>query len=214
MATLRATDVHDSYKFGNAKNKNDGLPLASLLEFLLGRTIVVEVLEDNAAAKVAAEQGYGPRLRHLHRSNRVHLSYPGEISGDENPQATLLKVETAKQKGDLLTKEMEKPRFEECKRMLQILPATACVITARTKTLICRHGTCSPPALAQAAMAEPPPKELRAGIDSFIIDSGSGQHLIRRSAVASEKHLTHCKEGLLLQTANGIVKKQKNHVEN
>ena len=38
------------------------------------------------------------------------------------------------------------------------------------------------------------------------MDSGSGQHLIRRSAVASEKHLTYCEVGLLLQTANGIVK--------
>ena len=104
--------------------RNDGLPLASLLEFLLGRPIVVEVLEDNVVVKVAVEKGYGPRLRHLHRSKRVHLSYLGEIFGDENPQSTLLKVETAKQKGDLLTKEMEKPRFEECKRMLQILPAT------------------------------------------------------------------------------------------
>ena len=75
--------------------RNDGLPLASFLELLFGRPVVVEVLEDNAAAKEAAEKGYGPRLRHLHRSKRVHLSLLGEVFGDENPQATLLKIDTA-----------------------------------------------------------------------------------------------------------------------
>ena len=96
----------------------DLLPLASLLEFLLERPIVVEVLEDNSAATVAAEKGYGPRLRHLHQSKRIHVSYLGEIFDPENPQATLLKVETSKQKGDIRTKEMEHKRFEECKGMV------------------------------------------------------------------------------------------------
>jgi hypothetical protein len=86
--------------------RNDGLPLASLIEFLLGRPLVAEVLEDNAATIVAAGKGYGPRLRHLHRTKRIHLSYLGETFDPENPQVTLLKVETAKQKVDILTKEM------------------------------------------------------------------------------------------------------------
>ena len=185
--------------------RNDGLPLATLLEFLLCRPVVVEVLGDNAAANTAAEKGYGPRLRHLHRSKRIHLSYLGEIFGGDNPQANILKVDTAHQKGDLLTKEMEKGRFDECKRMLQIIPATS-ALDVHVKTLVCLHGVCSPPALALATMAEPPQKELKPGINSFIMDSGSGQHLIRRSAVASEKHITRCDIGVLLQTANGIVR--------
>ena len=53
--------------------RNDGLPLANLLEFLLERPIVVEVMEDNSAAIVAAQKGYGPRLRHLHRLKIIHL---------------------------------------------------------------------------------------------------------------------------------------------
>ena len=112
--------------------RNDGLPIASLLEFLLDRAITVEVLEDNAAAKIAAEKGYGPRLRHLHRTKRIDLSYLGEVFNKEDPQAVLLKVETKLQKGDVLTKEMERARFEECKSMLQIVPAT-CALTARAR---------------------------------------------------------------------------------
>ena len=99
--------------------RNDGLPIASLLEFLLDRAVTVEVLEDNSATIVAAEKGYGPRLRHLHRTKRIHVSYVGEVFDKENPQAVIKKIETKKQKGDILTKEMERSRFEECKTMLQ-----------------------------------------------------------------------------------------------
>ena len=69
--------------------RSDGLPLAGLLEFLLERDIVVEVLEDNEAAIVAARKGYGPRLRHLHRTNRIHVGYLGEIFNEDNPPASL-----------------------------------------------------------------------------------------------------------------------------
>ena len=67
-----------------------------------------------------------------------------------------------------------------------------------------------PPAVALALIAEPPPNIVRLGVDAFIVDSGSGQHLVRRSAVASEKHLTHCSEGILLHTAKGIVRSHLN----
>ena len=68
--------------------RSDGLPLASLLEFFLERGIVVDVWEDNAAAIVAAREGYSKRLRHLHRTKRIHVGYLGEIFDEENPQAT------------------------------------------------------------------------------------------------------------------------------
>ena len=65
----------------------DGFPLASLLEFLLERELAVEVYEDNAAAIVAARKGYSPRLRHLHRSKRIHVGYLGEVFDSTSPQA-------------------------------------------------------------------------------------------------------------------------------
>ena len=42
--------------------RNDGLPIASLLEFLLDRAVTVEVLEDNAAVIPAAEKGVWPKI--------------------------------------------------------------------------------------------------------------------------------------------------------
>ena len=92
--------------------RNDGLPIASLMEFLLTRSIVIDVMEDNAAAEVAAENCDGPRLRHLHRVKRIHVGYLGEVFDKESPQATSLNVESKLQKGDILTKEMDQRRFE------------------------------------------------------------------------------------------------------
>ena len=69
--------------------RNDGLPIASLLEFLLESAVTVEVMEDNAAAKTAAEKGYGPRLWDLHRVKRIHVSYLGEVF-DERPSGDII----------------------------------------------------------------------------------------------------------------------------
>ena len=89
--------------------------------------------------------------------------------------------------------------------MIQLIPAT-CSLTARPRTLICSNGICAMPSVALANLLQPPQQEFKAGIDAFIIDSGSGQHLIRRSMVASDSHLTTCPVGILLQTANGLIR--------
>ena len=44
--------------------KSDGLPIADLLEFLLGRPVYIEVMEDNTAAIGAATAGYSPKMRY------------------------------------------------------------------------------------------------------------------------------------------------------
>ena len=100
---------------------------------------------------------------------------------------------------------MERKRFDECKEMLQIIPAT-CVLTSRVRTLVCINGVLSVPSIALAVTTQVPPTDLKPGIDSFIIDTGSGHHLVRRSMIKSDKDLTYCKQGLLLQTANGTVR--------
>ena len=104
----------------------------------------------------------------------------------------------------MLTKEMDRARFDECKRILQIVPAT-CATTFQTMTLICNSGVCSPPSIALPLITKPPPKILKPGVDALIVDSGAGQHIVDRDSVASEKHLTHCGTGMRLRTANGIV---------
>ena len=52
---------------------DNGFPLASLLEFLLGRPVTIEVFEDNAAAITLAKAGFPGRLRHFTRPKRIHI---------------------------------------------------------------------------------------------------------------------------------------------
>ena len=63
--------------------KSDGLPIACLMGVLLGRDVVVEVMEDNTAAIQAAKAGYSPKVRHLHRSKRTDLGLLGEVFENE-----------------------------------------------------------------------------------------------------------------------------------
>ena len=186
--------------------RSDGLPLASLLEFFLERPLAVEVLEDNAAAIVAARKGYSKRLRHLHRTKRIHVGYLGEVFDEENPQAQLIKAATKDQKGDILTKEMDGKRFGECKEMLQLqnnFPITA------PRALVCMNGEIVPVAAALhkiAAIAKPVAAAgVLPGKNAWVIDTGSGYHLIPRAAVDNKKHIIKSDEELTLMTANGVV---------
>ena len=63
--------------------KNDGLPIADLLEFLLGRPVHIEVMEDNTTAISTAKAGYSPKMRYLHRSRRIDLEWVGDVFQDE-----------------------------------------------------------------------------------------------------------------------------------
>ena len=188
----------------------DGLPLASLLEFLLERDVVVEVHEDNAAAIVAARQGYSKRLRHLHQSKRIHVGYLGEVFDSENPQAVLMKADSKDHKGDLLTKEMSKARFEECKGMLQIVPIAVSLSSGVPQILICQDGVLRTVAACVAAAASmKKAKENAVGLcpgrNAWVVDSGSGNHLIQKADCSAEqlKRSIKAETALTLATANG-----------
>ena len=95
--------------------------------------------------------------------------------------------------------------------MLQIVPAT-CALTARVRTLICVDGKLLPPALALAALnsrqsvdSKKPEILAVSKYNAFIVDSGSGHHLVGKRQVA-ENTLTKVDpdKAFRLQTANGI----------
>ena len=104
----------------------------------------------------------------------------------------------------MLTKEMDRTRFDECQRILQIVPAS-CATTFPMMTLICNAGECSPPSVALPLITKPSPKNLKPGVDSIVVDSGASRHTVCRNSVASKDHLTYCDTGMRMKTANGIV---------
>lgn len=151
--------------------KCDGLPLASLLEFLLGRDVNVEVMEDNTTAIIAAKAGYSPKLRYLHRSRRIDLEWLAEVF--EDPRNSCIYTASDKQKGDLMTKEFNKPEFEARKKLLGIG-----AITLSQKAGVTRY-VCSGGILALVAHGDTRfPGVEKPGVDSWVLDTGSGHHLV------------------------------------
>ena len=53
----------------------EGLPALQLWELLLGRAVVLRVLEDNQATILVVRKGYSPKLRHITRTHKVSQKY-------------------------------------------------------------------------------------------------------------------------------------------
>jgi hypothetical protein len=198
--------------------KTDGLPIAALLEFLLGRPVHVEVMEDNTTTMAAANAGYSPKLRYLHRTRRIDLEWLKEVFDDERHK--LVYTESAKQKGDLMTKEFSKPEFEQRKHMLGIgavIMNAACASAWKMLDGELQHiGTSlaaapgymgASPAAATDNPEQPEDKKdiQNPGRDSWVIDTGSGYHLLgKRDLTDTERDAQReTVERLHLHTANG-----------
>ena len=149
----------------------------------------------------------------MNRSKRIHVRYLGEVFSGEEPKAALLKADTAIHKGDLLTKEMSKPRFEECKELIGLQPVAIALYGVCPKTCICRAGKCLPVAVAIAAAATlqaavDEASLLEPGRNSWGMDSGSGNHLVQKKDCTKEQlqRAVEQTRPLLLATANGLTK--------
>ena len=114
-----------------------------------------------------------------------------------------------------MTKEQPLPRFRECKKLLGLS------MVANQLTVYRRKGEawdtiCVAPApdlpgsdTFDAAGFDPAPVSgLKAGVDSWVVDTGSGHHLIARpSRNQEERNATREADELLkLTTANGIIR--------
>ena len=105
---------------------------------------------------------------------------------------------------------MGRARFEECKEMLQIVPVMVSLCDITPQVLVCKEGVMhTVAACIAAAAATKKAKEqalqLQPGRDSWVVDSGSGRHLIQKSdcSPAQLKRAVKADEALILATANG-----------
>ena len=184
--------------------KNDALPIACLLEFLLGRDVVVETVEDNTSAISAAKAGYSKNLRYLRRDGRIRLGWLGEVHAD--PRNRIVYGETDTHKGDLLTKEFDRARFEKLKKIAGL---SLCGIV--TSQFVCRGGRMLDLQQHIAAVAEDKEKiafeDLVPGENSWVVDTGSGHHLVSRKRLSREEQdkVEKSKETLRLATAGGVI---------
>ena len=99
------------------------VPLQSLWSIMLGRPIHVIIHEDNESTIAVIKNGYSPQLRYLAKHHRISLGLVHELC--QNDDIDIVHIETAKQKGDLLTKGLARPKHEPALQLVGVYPLIA-----------------------------------------------------------------------------------------
>ena len=104
--------------------RNEAIPLQHLVQSILKKPIDLELCEDNAATVISATKGYSPSMRHLPRTQRISVGLINEMINEEprdgEGRISITKVETAKHKGDLFTKELDGQMFANALAMIRV----------------------------------------------------------------------------------------------
>ena len=96
------------------------IPIQSLWSLLLQRKVVSVVHEDNMSTITVIDAGYSPQLRHIQKHHRISLGEVHELC--QHDDIVLEHVETDKQKGDLMTKGLARPKHEPAMKMVGLYP--------------------------------------------------------------------------------------------
>ena len=106
--------------------RNEVLPLQELWQRIVQKPIHVVVHEDNTAAITIVRKGYSPSLRCLPRTHRTSIGVTHETFHEPPPEGCgkceLIYVESAKNKGVLMTKYLDRPALEKALEMIQVVP--------------------------------------------------------------------------------------------
>ena len=92
--------------------KTEGIPAQLLMEAALRRTVGLRCLEDNTQCIAAVNNGYSAVLRPLPRTERKALSVAHEVF-IETAENALIYEETSLHRGDMFTKRLAAPAFED-----------------------------------------------------------------------------------------------------
>ena len=96
------------------------VPLQSLWSLMLQRPIDAVLHEDNMSTIVVINAGYSPQLRHIQKHHRISLGEVHELC--QHPDMKVQHIDTDKQKGDLMTKGLARPKHEPAMRMVGLYP--------------------------------------------------------------------------------------------
>ena len=88
------------------------VPAQLLMEAALRRTVGLRCLEDNTQCIAAVNNGYSAVLRSLPRTERIALSVAHEVF-IETAENALIYEETSLHRGDMFTKRLAAPAFED-----------------------------------------------------------------------------------------------------
>ena len=118
---------------------SEALPMLSLWELVLGRSVTLRIFEDNTATITIARNGYSAKLRHVGRTHKINLGSVYDILHD--PNVILEYVESAKQVADIFTKALEVFKWQPAIDMLRIGPPSAAAFSCKIALLTIDVGT-------------------------------------------------------------------------
>ena len=95
---------------------DEALPMLSLFDTLLGRSVELIILEDNQATITILKRGYSPKLRHILRTHKVNL---GSVKEELDKQEILLEYcPTEYQCADIFTKGLPPNKWNNALQLL------------------------------------------------------------------------------------------------
>ena len=96
------------------------VPIQELWSIMLDRKIEAVVNEDNESTITVTNTGYSPQLRYLPKHDRSSLGLVHELCQQDD--IVLQHIGTDKQKGDILTKGLQRPKHDPAMKMVGIYP--------------------------------------------------------------------------------------------
>ena len=109
--TATATSTTEAETISLTSIAKKVIPLQTLWSTLLNRPVRARYFEDNMSTITVIKTGFSIAMRHLAKHHRVSLSFAHEVTSNEH-HASIEHVATTLQKGDLLTKALDRVSFE------------------------------------------------------------------------------------------------------
>ena len=97
----------------------EALPALTHWDLILGRSVTLEVMEDNQATIIVAKAGFSSKLRHVVRTHKVDVGSLGEVF-QEDSAVNIQYVDTTLQSADIFTKALEPCKWGNALELLGI----------------------------------------------------------------------------------------------
>ena len=138
--TATATSTSEAETISLCKLAKDSvMPLQTLWSQILGREVRARYFEDNSATVTIVQAGFSVALRHLQKHHRIALSFAHEACSEAN-HASIEHISTHLQRGDILTKPLQRAAFENACKLNGV------VFTTAESTSIASSSNPAPPA--------------------------------------------------------------------
>ena len=98
--------------------------LMGLWSLMLDRVVYGKVFEDNQSTIEVMKVGYSAKMRHLAKQHRISIGVTHDMISQDDIEAPWCPID--KQKGDILTKGLARPKHEPACELIGLYPYVVC----------------------------------------------------------------------------------------